>query len=154
MLDLKKVVSAPDEVIQNLKKRGADVSSSVKQICDLDNRRKEVIQKVEKLKQSRNEASQEIAKLKKAGQDAGPILEKMKSVAEEVKELDATLAPIEADIHQILLQLPNLLRETVPDGTSESQNREERVVGEKKTFSFPARAHFEIGEQAGVLDFQ
>lgn len=92
---------------------------------------------MEKLKQSRNEASQEIAKLKKAGQDAGPILEKMKSVAEEVKELDATLAPIEADIHQILLQLPNLLRETVPDGTSESQNREERVVGEKKTFSFP-----------------
>ncbi|MCB0404499.1 MAG: serine--tRNA ligase [Bdellovibrionales bacterium] len=154
MLDLKKVVSAPEDVVRNLKRRGADVAPIVQQICDLDDRRKEVIQKVEKLKQSRNEASQAIAKLKKAGQDAAPILEKMKAVAEEVKALDSELVPIEADIHQLLLQIPNLLAENVPEGTSEAQNRQERAVGEPTQFSFPPKPHFEIGEQAGILDFK
>lgn len=154
MLDLKSVVGSPEEISTNLKRRGADVRAVIDRICSLDEQRKEVIQKVEKLKQSRNEASQEIAKRKKAGEDAADILERMKSVSEEVKQLDSTLSPIEAEIQESLLQLPNVLASEVPDGLTEADNREERAVGEKRKLPFQAKQHFELGEQAGIMDFK
>ncbi|MCU1246354.1 MAG: serS, partial [Acidobacteria bacterium] len=102
----------------------------------------------------RNSASQEIATLKKNKQDAAAQIEAMKAVGEEIKQLDERLAQIENELQTLELFFPNVPQPSVPIGPDESANRVERTWGEKPHFDFPPRAHWEIGESLGILDFE
>jgi seryl-tRNA synthetase len=141
-----------DEYRTALKNRGASVD--LERFVELDAERRRTIARVEQLKNQRNTASQEIAQLKKNRQDASSQIDAMKKVGDEIKELDARLAEIEAELENLELYFPNVPDASVPVGPDESANRVERTWGEKPSFDFEPKAHWEIGEALGILDFE
>ena len=140
-----------DDYRRALKNRGSAVDLG--RVLELDFERRQTIARVETLKNQRNVASQEIAALKKNKQDAAAQIAAMKRVGDEIKELDERLAAIENDLRDLELGLPNVPHETVPVGADETANRVERTWGEKPKFDFTPKAHWDIGEALGILDF-
>ena len=119
----------------------------------LDAERRRIIGTVETLKAQRNSASQEIATLKKNKQDATAQIEAMKGVGDEIKQLDEQLAGIESELHDVEMLFPNAPDPSVPVGADESANRVERTWGTPREFDFAPKAHWDIGEALGILDF-
>ncbi len=155
MLDLKFVTGQTPEVEKSLRKRHADkLVPILQQIVALDVERRKAIQMVETLKAKRNAASQEIAKAKKSGGDTTAIMAEMKQVADSIKELDTTVVQIQDTIQTSLLEIPNVLHESVPEGQDAAQNKVVRSWGAPKEFGFPAKSHYDIGEALGLLDFK
>jgi len=136
---------------QALQNRGASVD--LDRFLELDAERRRTITRVETLKNQRNVASQEIAALKKNKQDPSGPIEAMKRVGDEIKQLDERLAAIEEELRNLELYFPNVPHESVPVGRDESANRIERTWGEKPKFTFAPKAHWDIGEALGILDF-
>jgi seryl-tRNA synthetase len=141
-----------DEYRDALKNRGAAVD--LDRYIELDAERRRVITEVEALKNQRNTASQEIARLKKEKQDASAQIAAMKEVGEAIKALDARLGEIDEDVKALELTFPNVPDSSVPVGPDDTANREERVVGERPSFEFEPKAHWELGESLGILDFE
>jgi seryl-tRNA synthetase len=135
-----------------LKNRGASVD--LERFLDLDAERRRTIAQVEALKAQRNAATQEIAALKKNNQNNPALITAMKSVGEDIKKLDERLAGIETDLRKVEMYFPNAPHESVPVGPDETHNRIERTWGEKPAFSFTPKAHWDIGEALGILDFE
>jgi seryl-tRNA synthetase len=134
-----------------LKNRGA--VADVDRFLSLDAERRRIIAQVERLKNQRNVASQEIASLKKNKQDASMQIEAMKGVGEEIRQLDERLAGIEDELRALEWEYPNVPHHTVPVGHDESANRVERTWGQKPKFDFAPKAHWDLGEALGILDF-
>src|SRR3954447_6148354 len=120
---------------------------------NLDAERRRIIAQVETLKNQRNVASQEIATLKKNKQDASARIEAMKGVGDEIKQLDEQLAAVENNLKSAELHFPNVPHESVPVGPDETHNRVERHWGDKPSFDFTAKNHWDLGEALGILDF-
>lgn len=120
----------------------------------LDAERRRIITKVEALKAQRNTAILEIAALKKDKQDAGPQIESNKRLGDEIKGLDEQLAAVETDLQTSELYFPNVPHESVPVGPDEAHNRVERTWGEKPSFDFTPKNHWDLGEALGILDFE
>jgi seryl-tRNA synthetase len=137
---------------QALKNRGA--SADLDRFLELDAERRRSIAEVEALKAQRNTASQEIAVLKKNKQDASAQIDATKRLGDEIKSLDERLAQIELDLARVELDFPNVPHESVPVGADESANRVERTWGDKPSFAFTPRAHWDLGESLGILDFE
>jgi seryl-tRNA synthetase len=141
----------PDQYREALRNRGANVD--LERFLALDGERRRTIAEVEQLKAKKNAASQEIATLKKNKQDASSQIEAMKAAGEKIKTFDDRLARIEGELQLLELHFPNAPHESVPVGADESANRVERHWGEKPSFGFPPKAHWELGEALGILDF-
>lgn len=141
-----------DEYRIALKNRGASVD--IERFVEVDAERRRTIARVEQLKNQRNVASQEIAQLKRNKQDASAQIEAMKKVGDEIRELDARLADLELELENLELYFPNVPDASVPVGPDESANRVERTWGEKPSFDFAPKPHWEIGESLGILDFE
>ncbi len=155
MLDLKFITSQTAEVEKSLRKRAAEKLIPVlHEIVAQDVERRNALQTVEVLKAKRNQASGEIARAKKAGEDTSAIMAEMKQVAETIKDLDGKIVPIQEKIHAGLLEIPNLLHESVPEGVEAAQNKVIRSWGTPTQFSFPTLSHYAIGEAMGILDFK
>jgi seryl-tRNA synthetase len=135
-----------------LASRGADVE--LDRFLELDGERRRAIVEVETLKNRRNVASEEIARMKKAKQDASGQIAATRALGDEIKRLDLRLVEIEQEMERIELTFPNAPHPSVPVGRDESANREERVRGERPSFDFPPRPHWELGEGLGILDFE
>jgi len=141
-----------DHYRQALKNRGASVE--LDRFLELDAERRRAIAEVEALKAQRNAASQEIAVLKKNKQDATTQIESTKRLGDEIKSHDERLAQIEEELRSVEAYFPNVPHESVPVGPDESANRIERTWGEKPSFDFTPKAHWDIGESLGILDFE
>jgi seryl-tRNA synthetase len=126
----------------------------IDKFTELDNKRRETLQEVEKLKNRRNVVSQEVASLKKAGRDASGLIEEMRAVSDRIKELDEQVRATEAELNVILLAIPNLPHESVPIGNSEQDNVEIRKWGAPPVFSFEPKPHWELAHELGILDFE
>ncbi len=120
----------------------------------LDAQRRELITATEQLKAQRNKASDEIARLKKAKQDADGLIGEMKAVSERIKEADERITRLDATQRELLLTIPNMLHASVPVGHSAADNVEVRRWGAPPRFDFTPKPHWEIGENAGILDLQ
>jgi seryl-tRNA synthetase len=140
-----------DDYRHALRNRGA--AADVDRFLELDGERRRSIATVEQLKAQRNAASQEIATLKKNKQDAAAQIEANKRLGDEIKPLDEKLAVVEEELHALELLFPNAPHASVPVGADESANRVEREWGEKPRFDFAPKAHWDIGEALGILDF-
>ena len=140
-----------DAYRQALKNRGASVD--LDRFLELDAERRRDIAAVEQLKAQKNAASAEIATLKKNKQDASAQIEAMKTLGSEIASLDARVAEIEEQFQSMELLFPNVPHESVPVGADESANRVERHWGDRPSFSFTPKSHWDIGEQLGILDF-
>lgn len=135
-----------------LQNRGATVD--LERFLELEADRRRSIAQVEALKAQRNNATQEIANLKKNKQDATAQIDAMKRVGDEIKQLDERLAGIETDLRNVELYFPNVPDQSVPIGPDETHNRLERSWGEKPSFAFTPKAHWDVGEGLGILDFE
>ena len=152
MLDIKRIRKNPEALVAAMKARrnkGADVSG----LLELDEKRRSLIVEVEALKAKRNEDSAKVPQLKKQGLDASELLAEMKLVADKIKELDAELSEIDAQLDDMLMKIPNIPHESVPDGADDRDNAEIRRYGKPTEFSFEPKAHWDIGETLGILDF-
>ena len=123
------------------------------QFRELDAERRKVITSTERLKAERNKASEEIAKLKRAGQDASAILARMKEVSDEIKRDDARVNELDEAMRNFLLTIPNVPHASVPIGNGSEDNVEVRRWGTAPKFDFAPKPHWELGERAGILDF-
>jgi seryl-tRNA synthetase len=141
-----------DDYRDALKKRSATVD--LERFLELDAERRRAIAQVEQLKAQKNAASQEIATLKKNKQDATSQIEAMKRSGDEIKTFDDRLAAIEDELKTLELYFPNVPHESVPVGADESANRIERTWGGKPQLDFTPKAHWELGESLGILDFE
>lgn len=153
MLDIKVIRDNPKWAKEKLATRSVD-AAQVDAVLVLDNQRRELIMQTEALKKQRNETSQQIAQAKREKQDATAQIAAMKTVGDSIKELDEQLAKIQAEMDDILVRLPNFPDDSAPIGPDESFNREERRWSTPRTFDFTPKAHYEIGEALGILDFE
>lgn len=152
MLDMKFVRENPEAVLAGLQKRGSALT--LDDFLALEKKRREVLTEVEALKSRRNTVSQEISRLKKAKEDAEALILEMRSVGEKISELDETVRQVETELKEILLSIPNLPHASVPVGRDEADNPEVRRVGEVPSFTFEPKAHWDLGEDLGILDFE
>ncbi|MGB9812134.1 MAG: serine--tRNA ligase [Thermovenabulum sp.] len=152
MLDIRLIRSNPELVKEAMEKRGAN--TNLEQLLKIDEERRNLLVEVEKLKSLRNRESEEIARRKKAGEPAEDLIAKMKEVSDKIKEMDERLKQIDEEIYKMLLMIPNIPDETVPVGKSDADNVEVRRWGTPREFDFSPKAHWEIGENLDILDFE
>ncbi|MCT0451026.1 serine--tRNA ligase [Lactococcus cremoris] len=153
MLDIKKIRADFDGVAAKLATRGVE-KEKLEKLHDLDIKRRELIVKSEALKAERNSVSDEISQVKRAKGDASTQIAAMQKVSAEIKAIDAELAEIEENLNEIIIMLPNLPHESTPIGADEDDNVEVRRVGQTPTFNFEPKAHWDLGEDLGILDWE
>ena len=121
-------------------------------LLQLDEKRRAIIQQVEKLKAERNQASAEIAKKKKAGEPADDAIAAMRQVGDQIAAQDEELRQTEAKLQGLLDWIPNMPHPSVPVGKDETSNVEVRQWGTKPQFDFKVLPHWEVGEKLGIID--
>ena len=154
MLDLNFVRDNLALVEEKLRQRGMDPAGVLGDFNAIDTERRQAITQTETLKAKRNQASEEIARLKKNKEDASAQIEATKQMREQIGELEKKSADADARLREILTALPNLPSDSVPVGESEADNVEVRRWGTRPQFDFTPKAHWELGEQLGVLDLE
>ena len=152
MLDRKLLRNKFEDVATELAKRGVQ-REVLESYRELDQKRRELIVKVEADKKQRNSVSGEIAQLKKSGQDASDKIKEMQDLGKQIKEEDQTLLDIQADLEDIEFGLPNLPHADVPVGEDEDDNVEIRRWGDLPSFDFEPLNHWDLAEGLGILDF-
>lgn len=150
MLDIKLLRSDPKKVQDAVKSRGGELDLT--EFGKIDKERREVLQEVEALKNKQNVVSKQIPQLKKEGKDVSSIFAEMNEIKEKVKELDAKVAELDEKLRAIVLTIPNIPNEKVAYGLSDAENIEMRKWGEPRKFEFEPKAHWDIGENLGILD--
>ena len=152
MLDMKLIREKPDWIKERLGTRGIK-PEEIDDLLKLDEQRREKITATEELKAKRNKVSDEIAATKRAKGDASAEIKAMREVGGQIKQLDKELADLEDKVTYILVRLPNIPKEDVPIGPNEDYNKEVRKWGALPTWDFTPKAHWDIGEDLGILDF-
>ena len=152
MLDLKYVRENISAVQENLNRRHTtgDLDSFVK----FYDERREVIQQVEQLKAVRNAVTAEISQLKRNKENADEKIAEMQRVGDEISALDNKLREVEVQLSEVALMLPNMCDASVPVGADENDNIEQRRWGTPRSFDFEVKAHWDLGESLGILDFE
>ncbi|MFD3270954.1 serine--tRNA ligase [Paenibacillus dendritiformis] len=153
MLDTKVLRNEFARVEQALEQRGK-AKEMIAEFPELDARRREMLQETEQLKNRRNVVSQEVAKKKKAGESADDLITEMREVGDRIKELDEEIRNIDAQIVEMTLAIPNVPHESVPVGLKEEENVEIRRWSEPTSFSFEPKAHWDVAQDLGILDFE
>jgi seryl-tRNA synthetase len=155
MLELRFIRENIDLVKTKTAKRGLD-TEILDRFMQIDARRLAILGEVEQLKSRRNNVSKEIAQLKKTGDNTGaePLITEMKEANSRIKSLDEELAEVQNDLHTIVMSVPNLCDDSVPEGQDDSDNIEMKTWGEKPSFSFTPKQHWDIGVELGILDFE
>ena len=155
MLDIKRIKNNPDEIKNaELRRNKTFDTSLVDKVVELDEKRRGMLLEVETMKNKRNTDSKEIPKLKKQGQDTDALMAEMKELSDKIKEYDVKLSDVENEITYNLLRIPNTPFADVPEGKSDKDNVEMRRWKEPTKFDFDAKAHWDIGVDLGILDFE
>ena len=152
MLDIKRIREDYEGVKAAVEKR-CKGDFGLSKVPELDAKRREALAEVEQMKNSQNTVSKEIPKLKIAGEDTTAIMAEMKTLSAEIKELDGQLAEIEKELKDTLLGIPNTPYKDVQIGEDDTQNVELRKFEEPKEFTFEPKAHWDIGTDLDILDF-
>ncbi|HEX4031769.1 MAG TPA: serine--tRNA ligase [Terracidiphilus sp.] len=154
MLDMGFVRGNLELVEAKLRARGADPAALLGDFRALDQSRRAAITTAEQLKARRNELSQQVGALKKSGQDATAVMEETRTLKDKLDELDKAAAALDEQLRMALARVPNLTRDEVPTGTSEADNVVVKTWGERKSYDFEPKPHWEIGEALGILDLE
>ncbi len=157
MLELRFIRENISLVREKCNRRGMD-DELVNQFTAIDEKRLAILGEVENLKNKRNVASKEIAKLKQGSDEdkaaAEPKILEMREIGAKIKELDGDLAKVHEDLEKVVMAIPNLCQDDVPTGTTEEDNIEIKMWGEKPEFTFEPKPHWELGEESGTIDFE
>lgn len=152
MLDLKYIISNLEVVKEKTKNRNYDFDFDL--LISENNKRKNIINEVEKLKADRNAISKQVGILKREGKDTTELQEQVKRDASKMQELDEALSKCDENIRNMLLNLPNEIDDTTPVGKDENDNVEVRKWGQPRKFDFEPKNHWDIGADLGIIDFE
>ncbi len=152
MLDMKFVRENPEIVAKAMRDKGE--KGDIESFLALEEERRQKIFQVEQLKKKRNTVSEEIGRLKKEGESAKEMILEMRQVSSQTKVLDEQIREIEEKMQKLLLTFPNIPAEEVPVGHSEEESVLVRLVGQLPTFDFKPKAHWDIGRDLHILDFE
>lgn len=150
MHDLKKIRQNPDAYSEALKKRGIDYD--IYKIIELDEKRRALIQEVQKLQEKRNRLSKEIGKLVRENKDVTSLKSEVKEISDKIPELEKEIAEIESVISQELSTIPNVPAPDVPVGKDENDNVVVREWGEVRNFDFEPLPHWDFGKLTRLYD--
>ncbi len=152
MLEIKRIRENMAEVKAGLAKRGIDPDLNA--LLALDDKRRELLAEVEELKALRNKESKEMPVYKKEGKDVTELMAQMKEVSDKIKVFDDQVRDIDNQIQEMLYNIPNVPHSSVPDGQSDTDNKEMRKYGEPTKFDFEPKAHWDLGADLDILDLQ
>ena len=152
MLDIKRIREDYEGVKERVEFRGKG-SFGIENVKKYDEERRDLLAEVEQKRARQNAVSREIPKLKKEGKDTTDIMAEMKELSAEIKEESAKLSEVEQNLHDALLGVPNTPYEDVQYGEDDSANVELRKWGEPTEFDFEPKAHWDIGTDLDILDF-
>ncbi|MBP2626862.1 MAG: Seryl-tRNA synthetase [Firmicutes bacterium] len=152
MLDIKFVRDNMEIVQQALINRGNNLS--LNEFLTLEKERRVLLSQVEVLKNKRNTVSQEISQLKRAKENADGLVAEMRLVGDQISEIDAKVRDVEIALQQIIVNIPNMLHQSVPVGQDENSNVEMHTWGTLPVFEGQPLAHWEIAEKLNILDFE
>lgn len=155
MLDLKRIRNNPEEIKELMADRGENFDLSIiDEVVALDKRRRDILMEVEELKNRRNTQSALIPQLKKSGESVEEIMSEMKKLSDDIKSFDVELSEVDEKIENIMLRIPNIPSENVPEGNTDEDNVEVRKWGVPNNFSFGVKAHWDLGISNDILDFE
>ena len=152
MLDIKLIRENLDWAKDKLGRRGVK-PEELDELVKIDADRREELNRSEQLKAERNKVSKEIAEIKRNKEDASTAVQKMREVGQEIKELDEKVAELTEKQNYILLRLPNFPDDSDPIGPDESYNEEVRKWHEPTKLDFKPKAHWELGTDLDILDW-
>jgi len=152
MLDLGFVRDNLELVKQKMRERG--LADSLADFENLDRERRKFLVEAERGKARRNKVSDQIAALKKNKQDASSLIAEMKQLGAEIAELDEKAKGLDEHLRELLRNIPNVPHSSVPTGRGAQDNQEVRRWGEPRQFDFEPKAHWDLGPQLGILDFE
>lgn len=154
MLDIELLRKNPEFVKERLRLRREDYPRLVDEALRLDEERRSILRDLEALRAERNSLSKEIGKRKSKGEQTAELEGKVKEIKEKIEGLEDKLSKVEEQLKGVMLSIPNIPHQSVPVGKDETENVEVRRWGVPRDFDFEPKAHYEIGEALGILDFE
>lgn len=152
MLDPKLLRTELDTVAGKLKRRGFELDTDI--FNSLEEKRKKLQVATQDLQNERNTKSKSIGRAKAQGEDIQPLLDEVASLGDKLQASQDELKGIQQQIESLVLGIPNIPHDSVPDGNSEDDNVVDRVWGEIPEFDFKPREHFDLGVPKGLMDFE
>ncbi|MGL4797709.1 MAG: serine--tRNA ligase [Paraclostridium sp.] len=153
MLDIKRIRENLEEIKAAMQVRG-EKEFDLDAVVELDDRRRELLQEVEVMKNELNVESKKIPQLIKEGADVVEAKAKLKELSDKIKGFDEKVREVESNIEYKLMRIPNVPHPNVPQGTTDEDNVEIRTWGEPTKFEFEHKAHWDIGTGLDILDFE
>ena len=153
MLDIKRLREDFDNVKAAVERR-CKGDFGIDNVMVFDEKRRSILAEVEQMKNLQKIESKKIPQMKKNGEDTTALMEEMKELSDKIKVLDEQVSEAEANLKVALLNVPNTPHPTVPDGKDDQDNVELRKWGEPTSFDFEPKAHWDIGEDLDILDFE
>lgn len=153
MLDIKRLREDFDNVKAAVERRGKG-DFGIDNVMVFDEKRRGILAEVEQMKNLQKIESKKIPQMKKNGEDTTALMEEMKELSDKIRVLDEQVSEAEANLKDALLNVPNTPHPTVPDGKDDQDNVELRKWGEPTSFDFEPKAHWDIGEDLDILDFE
>ncbi|HBG6418956.1 TPA: serine--tRNA ligase [Clostridioides difficile] len=153
MLDIKRIRENLDCIKKAMERRG-EKDFNLDEVVKLDDERRKILQEVEVMKNELNTASKNIPNLIKEGKDVENEKIKLKELSDKIKVIDQNLKEVEDKMEYLLMRIPNVPHPEVPQGETDEDNVEVRTWEKTTTFDFESKAHWEIGTELGILDFE
>ena len=151
MLDIKILRTEPDRIREALKNRNSDLD--ITPAIELDIKRRALLTDAEQKKAKQNEITKQIPAMKKEGKNTDEIFAQMRELSDEIKEDDAEISKIDEELRNFMLRIPNIPNAEVPVGADDSENVEIRRYSEPRKFDFEPKAHWDLGVDLDILDF-
>lgn len=153
MLDIKRVKKDKEQILKLMEKRG-EKDFSLDEVIKLDDKRISILKEVEALKNEQNVKSKQIPMFKKEGKDVNELMNELKALSEKIKQLDEQVKDTENELYIKMLNIPNIPNPEVPLGDTDDDNVEVRRFMESSKFEFEPKAHWDIGTNLDILDFE
>lgn len=153
MLDIKRIRENLDEIKQAMQIRG-EKEFDLDAVVALDDQRRDLLKEVEVLKQELNVESKKIPQLIKEGKDVTEDKARLKELSDKIKGIDVQVKEVEDKLNYTLMRIPNVPHPDVPQGETDEDNVEVKKWGEPRKFDFEQKAHWDIGTNLGILDFE
>lgn len=150
MLDIKLMRKEPERVAQAVGRRGKEID--MQPFLTADEKHREVIAQIEELQSQRNAKSKEVGQRKRNGESADDLMAEVSGINEKIKVLDESKDALEKEVRDFVVSIPNMPADDIPDG-GEDDYRVERVWGEPRKFDFEPKAHWDLGVDLDILDF-
>lgn len=151
MIDIKILRNEPEKLIKALERR-KETRVDIDGLLALDKERREILYNVEQMKSKQNAVSKQIPVFKKEGKDTSSVFAEMKELSDDIKKSDEKVRELDEKIQEIMYTIPNIANETVPDGDTDEDNVEIRKFSTPTEFDFEPKAHWDLGEDLGILD--